>query len=71
MKCPCKGCDNRKLGCHGRCKEYHAWQNDNERKKKWLAENTTLVNDAAMHANMRNVRDRARGWGKRRIKNYD
>lgn len=25
MKCPCKGCDHRKLGCHGRCDEYQKW----------------------------------------------
>ena len=25
MKCPCKGCDHRKLGCHGFCKEYQEW----------------------------------------------
>lgn len=25
MRCPCKGCDRRKLGCHGRCEQYKAW----------------------------------------------
>ena len=26
MKCPCKGCDHRKLGCHGFCNEYKEWR---------------------------------------------
>ena len=26
MKCPCKGCDHRKLGCHGFCDEYQKWR---------------------------------------------
>lgn len=26
MKCPCKGCDHRKLGCHGFCDEYRNWR---------------------------------------------
>ena len=25
MKCPCKVCDHRKLGCHGMCEPYEAW----------------------------------------------
>ena len=30
MKCPCKGCDNRKLGCHGFCEGYKAWSAERE-----------------------------------------
>ena len=26
MKCPCKGCDRRKLGCHGFCDQYKEWR---------------------------------------------
>ena len=26
MKCPCKGCDHRKLGCHGFCDGYQKWR---------------------------------------------
>lgn len=22
---PCKGCEKRVVGCHGKCKEYQAW----------------------------------------------
>lgn len=23
---PCKGCDHRAAGCHGKCREYQAWK---------------------------------------------
>ena len=26
MKCPCKGCTRRKLGCHGFCDQYKLWR---------------------------------------------
>lgn len=25
MKCPCRGCERRKIGCHTSCPEYGAW----------------------------------------------
>lgn len=28
MKCPCKACENRKLGCHGSCEQYQQWTAD-------------------------------------------
>lgn len=37
---PCKDCTKRKIGCHGKCKEYQAWReaytelNNNIRNKK-------------------------------------
>ena len=30
MKCPCKGCDHRKLGCHGFCDEYKKWRDNRD-----------------------------------------
>ena len=30
MKCPCKGCEDRKLGCHGFCKRYKAFRDERE-----------------------------------------
>ncbi|MCR4886288.1 MAG: hypothetical protein K5919_05170 [Clostridiales bacterium] len=23
---PCKGCEDRRLGCHGKCEKYRAWR---------------------------------------------
>lgn len=28
MKNPCHNCEERELGCHGRCKRYIAWSDD-------------------------------------------
>lgn len=30
MKGPCKDCERRKLGCHGRCKEYREFKAERE-----------------------------------------
>lgn len=30
MKCPCKGCTDRTLTCHGFCDEYKAWKAERE-----------------------------------------
>ena len=30
MKCPCRGCEDRKLGCHGFCKRYQAFRDERE-----------------------------------------
>jgi len=26
QKCPCQGCEDRVIGCHGQCKKYKNWQ---------------------------------------------
>ena len=42
MKCPCKGCFKRKLGCHGFCEEYKTWREwYNRINQKRQAENAT------------------------------
>ncbi len=28
LKCPCKGCDYRKVGCHSKCNSYKAWKSN-------------------------------------------
>lgn len=27
--CPCKGCKDREMGCHGKCEKYKAWDKEN------------------------------------------
>ena len=41
-KCPCKGCDNRLVGCHALCPEYKNWKENYERIK---AENTPQAHE--------------------------
>jgi hypothetical protein len=33
MRCPCKECDRRKIGCHGFCEQYQAWKKQEDEKK--------------------------------------
>lgn len=33
-KCPCYGCEDRKVGCHGQCKKYKDWQESKPKIKK-------------------------------------
>lgn len=34
MNAPCKGCERRKLLCHGSCKEYQEWKKAYEARKE-------------------------------------
>lgn len=27
-KCPCKGCNDRKVGCHEQCEKYKSWRHE-------------------------------------------
>ena len=31
MKCPCRYCEKRHIGCHAKCSDYQEWNNENER----------------------------------------
>lgn len=33
MKCPCKGCKERYVGCHAQCDRYRNWSNYDKAKK--------------------------------------
>ena len=71
MKNPCKDCLDRTITCHGVCKKYEAWKKYDADMKKWLRENAPQVNAGAVKGGIKNIKDRAKGWGKRRVKNYD
>ena len=71
MQCPCRGCDRRTITCHGVCKDYQTWKKYNEDRRKWLQEQRPYLNEGAMKGGIRNIKDRARGWGKRKVKKYD
>ena len=46
--CPCKGCQDRKLGSHGPCERYQQWKADYEAGKPDPPEFT--MTDKARHA---------------------
>lgn len=36
LKAPCKDCEERYLGCHGKCNKYKAFKESNEERNKHL-----------------------------------
>ena len=71
MKCPCQECNDRTISCHGDCKKYEEWKIYNDGRKKWLREKAQYINEGAVRGGIKDIKDRARGWGKRRVKKYD
>ena len=71
MKCPCHGCDHRTITCHGVCRSYQEWKAYNDKRRKWLQNQVPYLNEGAAKGGIRNIKDRARGWGKRKVKKYD
>lgn len=35
-RCPCRGCADRTLTCHGVCARYQEWKKELDETKKWL-----------------------------------
>ena len=60
MKCPCKNCDRRKLGCHGNCEPYQQWsagRHEINRKRMEENESQQLSRDQELKIR-RNLRGR-------------
>lgn len=56
-ECPCHGCEERVLGCHGKCERYQKWHtNKIEIKQKWIRENSGAMMAEARMLNA--VKDR-------------
>ena len=67
MKCPCNGCTERKLLCHGFCDRFKEFRKDLEAMKKWLAENDNkpLFGEGRRREMKKHERNTARGYTKR------
>lgn len=53
---PCKGCNDRRLGCHADCKAYSEWAADNE------AERQALRADKLVGSGRSTASKRGRKW---------
>jgi hypothetical protein len=42
MECPCKGCNDRKAGCHSRCSAYSQWREEYEEVKSKMRRESDL-----------------------------
>lgn len=71
MKCPCRGCDRRTITCHGVCRQYQEWKIYNDDRNKWLRDQKYVPSEGIKSGSIRNIKDRARGWRKKKVKNYD
>ena len=63
MICPCKGCTDRKLNCHGMCQWYQQWTEEQENKKAWLREkNANPISDDGARNITRWLQRVSKGW---------
>ena len=66
MKCPCRGCTDRTLTCHGICERFGEWKKEEAKKKAWLAGFKYETSDAARQGERKKLILQARGQRKRR-----
>lgn len=64
LKCPCKGCTDRTITCHGVCLKYKDWQIYDRAVKEDLKErNSQRFCEYAIRASWEKLRRKKRGWG--------
>ena len=58
MKCPCRGCENRTITCHGVCQEYKSWQEWHEgiNKKKRMETDNRQLSHGLIRKYWRNIK---------------
>ena len=66
MKCPCRGCEDRKLGCHGVCTKYEDWKIERQCKLDWLREQEAPHRETIRKRETQRLRREARGWDRKR-----
>jgi len=68
-KSQCKGCQDRRVGCHGSCEKYKAFQEENRKVKEWLRDQNGQIMPANVTYNtsMKRYETRPRGinWRER------
>ena len=67
---PCHGCDHRTVTCHGVCKDYQKWKEEDHAKKEWLKDQKPITSQRLIQGNIRYIKSKARGYMKGR-KHYD
>lgn len=55
--CPCKGCDERTVTCHGTCEKYLAWRKDLDEKNRKICEAKRVLEEShLMKQHWKNLR---------------
>jgi hypothetical protein len=62
MKNPCKGCLDRRLGCHGVCRSYQDWKKEYTETQEWLRKQNPDYSPARRKRMDRRIVKDARGW---------
>ena len=62
MKCPCRGCTDRTITCHGVCARYKEWQKYNEDEKTWLEGHKQIPSERLRKYSAMKIKRIARGW---------
>lgn len=61
--CPCKGCEDRTITCHGVCRHYQEWRKELDETNKWLREHTPITSPEGVKARNESLRKRKiRKW---------
>ena len=66
MRCPCRGCTDRTLTCHGFCERFAEWKEEQTKKKAWLESFRHETSDAARRGERKKLIQQARGQRKRK-----
>ena len=61
MICPCKGCPERTITCHGFCERYQAWKAEDAGRKKWLKDHVPMYSDRASQRAREKIRKKQLG----------
>jgi len=69
MKCPCRGCTDRTVTCHGVCKRYQEWKKEHEDEKAWLKAQLPMTSEGVKKREIENLRRKAKygnrsRWGR-------
>ena len=71
MKCPCKGCQDRTITCHGVCQKYQDWKQEREEIKKRILYEKPITNYEILKRQREKIIKIQRGQMKRMVRNYD
>ena len=63
MKCPCKGCTDRTITCHGVCRLYQEWKEQAEKEAEWLRDQLPVTSEHILKQHFRKLKTaKSRKW---------
>ena len=71
MRCPCRGCPDRTITCHGFCERYRDWREVFEKEKEWKRRQNPIYSETCKKKLDSNAIRKARGWTRSHGKNND